>query len=538
MTIHTTAFKKYSRLHGREAAELVLGPPEVAPKFVNDLEANELIYGPPEEILTYGHFRAYQRWMADLAIQKDVFLAAEMGLGKTAACLWAAKQLLDDSVVFQVLIVAPLKVAEETWPAEIAKWDFARGLTYRIVTGDEDERKEALQHKAQITIINRENLRWLQEYLPGRKWRFDMLIYDEASRLKGGSKRTKPKPRADGSMPPRRLTELGILRRYRFKFNRVIELSGTPSPNGLIDLWGPIYLIDQGKRLGTSMTAYKRRWFVPESRFDPATKNKPFDHSEKQIMEKISDIFYALREEDYLKLPPLNIVDHEINLTAKEMSRYREFEKEAAIEIKNRAGDREMIEAVNKGVLTGKLLQFANGSMYLGDKWDEETGGKLPRESVKIHEHKLDVLESIIAEAMGTPILCAYSFQFDVAAIKKRFPFVRIYGESKNDMHDWNAGRIKFLLTHPASAGHGLNFQHGSNIAVWYGLTWSLELYRQFMKRLHRSGQKADKVFLHRILTKGTMDMNVIGALQARGATQDSITEAVRVRLQGVAQAA
>ena len=213
-------------------------------------------------------------------------------------------------------------------------------------------------------------------------------------------------------------------------------------------------------------------------------------------------------------------------------SRYKEFEREAAIEVKNRAGDREMIEAVNKGVLTGKLLQFANGSMYLGDKFDEETGGKLPKESVKIHEHKLDVLESIMAEAMGTPVLVAYSFQFDKEAIKKRFPYVRIYGDSKSDMRDWNAGKIRMLLTHPASAGHGLNFQKGSSIAVWYGLTWSLELYRQFIKRLHRSGQKASKVFLHRIITEGTMDETVLQALLARGATQDSITDAVRVRLE------
>ena len=525
-----TEFKKAVNRLGLEGASLIYGEPEKLPRFVHDLEALELIYGPPEEILTYEHFRAYQRWMSDLIMEKDVFLGAEMGLGKTAATLYAIRQMIDAGEITQVLIVAPLKVAEETWSAEIAKWDFARSLTYRIVTGEDDERRAALTHDAQITIINRENLPWLQKTLGVRRWKFDMLVYDEASRLKSGRKRSKPKPRADGSMPPKRLTEFGILRRMRFTFKRVVELSGTPSPNGLIDLWGPIFIIDLGKRLGTSMTAYKNRWF----RQDRWNYNKiePFDHSEREIMGRLKDVFYSLREEDYLKLPPLNIVDHKVKLTQREMARYKEFEREAAIEVKNRAGDREMIEAVNKGVLTGKLLQFANGSMYLGDKFDEETGGKLPKESVKIHEHKLDVLESIMAEAMGTPVLVAYSFQFDMIAIKKRFPYVRIYGESKNDMRDWNAGKIKMLLTHPASAGHGLNFQHGSNIAVWYGLTWSLELYRQFMKRLHRSGQKADKVFLHRILTQGTMDENLVLALQARGATQDSITDAVRVRLE------
>lgn len=528
-------FKKAVRKLGYEGAALIYGEPEKLPRFVHDLEALELIYGPPEEILTYRHFRGYQRWMADLIVEKDVFLGAEMGLGKTAATLKAIRDMIDSGEITQVLIVAPLRVAEETWPAEIAKWDFARSLTYRVVTGDEDQRRAALTHEAQITIINRENLVWLQKTIGVRGWKFDMLVYDEASRLKSGRKRSKPKPRADGTMPPKRLTEFGILRRMRYSFKRVVELSGTPSPNGLIDLWGPIFIIDLGKRLGTSMTAYKNRWF----RQDRWNYNKiePFEHSEAQIMGRIKDVFYSLREEDYLKLPPLNIVDHKVKLSRKEMEKYRAFERDAAMEVVNRAGEKEVIEAVNAGVLTGKLLQFANGSMYLGDKFDEETGGKLPKESVKIHEHKLDVLESIMVEAAGKPVLVAYSFQFDLDAIKKRFPYARVYGESKNDMRDWNAGKIRMLVTHPASAGHGLNFQHGSNIAVWYGLTWSLELYRQFMKRLHRSGQKADKVFLHRIIAEGTADMDVVRTLSARGVTQDAITDAVRVRLEKAAAA-
>ena len=496
-------------------------------RFINDLEAQELIFGPPPVILNYLDMRPYQVWMADLCIEKDVFLAAEMGLGKTAAVLLAARRMLDTRAVSQVLIVAPLKVAEETWPAEIAKWEFARGLTYRVVTGSAKERRAALEYDAQLTIINRENLPWLQKTLGVRRWKFDMLVYDEASRLKSGRKRSKPKERADGTVPPKRLTEFGILRRMRHTFKRVVELSGTPSPNGLIDLWGPIFIIDEGKRLGDSMTAYKNRWF---RKGHNGFSLEPFDHSEGEIMGRVKDVFFALRETDYLKLPPLNVVDHYVRLTDAEMVRYKDFEKQMAMEVQTRSG-KEFIEAVNGGVLTGKLLQFANGSMYLGDKWDEETDGKLPKESVKIHEHKLAVLDSIMAEAMGRPVLVAYSFRFDRDAIRKRFPYVRIYGDTKNDMRDWNAGKIRMLLIHPASAGHGLNFQEGSNIAVWYGLTWSLELYRQFTKRLHRSGQKADRVFLHRIVAKGTMDENVMQALEARGATQDSITDAVRVRL-------
>tara|TARA_Y100000593_G_scaffold83521_2_gene157522 strand:- start:24788 stop:26320 length:1533 start_codon:yes stop_codon:yes gene_type:complete len=506
----------------------------VLPKHLTDIEAIELIHGPPERTLTYDDFRPYQTWMKDKIITTPaILLGAEMGLGKTGAVLRAYYELRMRRAVRNMLVVAPLRVAEETWPEEIAKWDFARNFTYRVVTGDGPQREAALRYApAEITIVNRENLRWLYERLGIRRWKFDLFVYDEASRLKSGRKRVKPKPRADGTVPHRRLTELGIIKRTRHKSKRFVELSGTPSPNGLIDLWGPIYALDEGKRLGTSMTAYKKRWF----RENTYTRRfEPFDHSEDQIMGKVKDIFFSLREADYLDLPPMIERDHYVNLDRKSMRMYRELEAEMAIDVENRAGDKEVIRAVNKGVLTNKLLQLANGSLYLGDKFDEDTLGKLPKESVKVHDKKLDVLDSIMQEAMGLPVLVAYSFQFDKDAIKKRFPYVRIFGEHQSDMRDWNAGKIRMLLTHPASAGHGLNFQFGSNIAVWYGLTWSLELYRQFIKRLHRSGQEADHVFLHRIMAKGTVDETMLPALTARGATQDSISDRVRVRLNKVA---
>ena len=347
-----------------------------------------------------------------------------------------------------------------------------------------------------------------------------MIVYDEASRLQAGRKRTKPRKRADGSRPVRRLTELGILERVRFKTKKIVELSGTPSPNGLISLWGPIYAIDGGKRLGTSITAYKRRWFR-EDRW--TNKVEPFPHSRREILGALDDIFFSLRAEDYLDLPPMIEVDHKVDLTPKEMDGYRKFEREAALEVVGRWGEPEVIEAVNNGVLTGKLLQYANGALY------REDGS-----AHSIHNHKLDVLDSIVEEAMGTPILVAYSFRFDREAILKRFPWARLYGSDSNDMRDWNEGKIRMLVTHPASAGHGLNFQKGSNIAVWYGLTWSLEFYLQFIKRLHRQGQKADRVFLHRILTRGTADIDVLRALIRKGATQDDITSAVKARLEGV----
>lgn len=494
-----------------------------APKHLTDIEAVEMIYGPPDEILTYDHFRPYQRWMAKKIIEEPgVYLGAEMGLGKTAATLYAISQLLARGEVKRILIIAPLRVAEETWPEEIAKWDFARHLRYRVVTGTADERKAALRYgPCDITIVNRENLLWLMKGLGMKRWRFDMIVYDEASRLKKGVLLTNPKPNKSGDTPPPRRTELGCLHRVHTKTKKIVELSGTPSPNGLIDLYGPIFAIDQGKRLGSSITAYKRRWFREDH---DTRKVEPFPHSEREIMEKIDDVFFSLKEEDYLDLPPLIPVDHKVQMSKKELAGYREFEREMAYEVVNRWGEPEVIEAVNNGVLTGKLLQYANGSLYTSDK-----------SAVKIHERKLDVLESIVEEAAGRPILVAYSFQFDKDAIKKRFPWARIFGENKNDKRDWDDGRIKMLVTHPASAGHGLNFQKSSNIAVWYGLTWSLELYRQFIKRLHRSGQKEDRVFLHRILTEGTVDYDVLEVLKQRGATQDQITDAVRIRLKRAA---
>lgn len=506
------------------------------PKHLTDIEAIELIYGPGDT-LAESDFRPYQNWMVEKIVStKGVYLAAEMGLGKTGAVLKGIVELQDAGEVNHVLIVAPLRVAEETWPAEIAKWEFSRHLKYRVVTGTGPERIAALKYApATITIINRENLRWLLVTLGIRKWKFDMIVYDEASRLNSGSKRSKPNKRADGTLGAKRLTELGVIQRVRHRTERIVELGGTPAPKGVIGLWGPIYAIDQGQRLMGSLTKFRERWFR-HNMYDRTYE--PFDHSQAEIMDRIKDVFFALREEDYLKLPPLIEQDHMVKLPPKIMNQYREFEKEMAFEVRDKAGNREVIEAVNNGVLTQKLLQFANGSLYLGDKFDKMSGDKLPRESAKVHTLKLDVLGSIMEEAAGKPVLVAYSFQFDKEAIRKRFPYCRVFGESPNDMRDWNAGKIRMLLTHPASAGHGLNFQQGSNIQVWYGLTWSSELYQQFIKRLHRSGQKADRVFLHRIITEGTVDESLMPVLRRRKATEDSIKEAVRVRLNNYKRAA
>lgn len=507
---------------------------KVLPKFLCHLPALELVHGPPDCILSVSHLRPYQKWMErQIKALPGILLGAEMGLGKTAAVLKAVSDEHRENPDLKVLIVAPLHVAENTWSEEIAKWDFARHLTYRICTGTEPQRKASFIEPVTITIINRENLKWLMEWISPHKWPFDWLVYDEVSRLKRGMKRTNPKQRADGTTPPKGLTELGVINRVRQRIKKFIGLSGTPTPNGLIDLYGPMYAVDSGDRLGSSMTAYQNRWF----RQNTWTRTwEPFDHSEKEIMGLVSDRFFSLREEDYLNLPPLIEVDHKVVLPPAVMQRYREFEKEAAIDIVNRWGDDEVIEAVNRGVLTNKLLQFANGSLYENAKFDEDTDSWLPRNAVKVHDEKIKRLESIISEANGKPVLVAYSFQFDKELIKKKFPQCKVFGEKGTDKRDWDAGRIPMMLLHPASAGHGLNFQSSSNIAVWYGLTWSHELYQQFVKRLHRSGQKQDRVFLHRIIAENTADELLLPVLRNRKATEDRIKATVKARLDQIVE--
>ncbi len=471
-------------------------------------DALETFYGPPERILRYEDFRDYQVWMADRClIEPYILMAAEMGLGKTGASLWVIRQRLDRGLVRKVLIVAPLKVAENTWPEEFATWEFARGISYTVLTGSPEDRLEMMKEDTQVHVINRENFVWLRKAW-GRHWPYDMLVYDEASRLAGASVKTKPTARNDGSMSVPKLSEFGALCRVRGYFKFIIELSGTPASAGLINLWGPIYLLDEGKRLGASKTAYKNGYF----NYDPYNyKLTPHKGSEEEIMSRISDIMVSLREEDYLKLPRFIQTPKYVHLPDPIMKRYREFERDMLIEELD-------VEAVNSGVLSGKLMQFANGSIYDldgNDRW--------------VHDHKLDMLGSILEEKGSEPMLIAYSFKFDLARIKKRFPKMRIYGDSANDKRDWDRGRIENLLIHPASAGHGMNFQHGGHFSCWYGMNPSLELWLQFNKRLHRSGQKADTVWQYLIMAKGTEDERMWKVVKRKNATQNSITEHVRV---------
>lgn len=487
-------------------------------------DSQELVYGF-DETLTEADFDPYQHWMVKCLVDhKRVLLGAFMGSGKTACALNAALKVLRTGEVGKWLVVAPLRVAANTWPDEALAWDFARDLEYSVIVGTPEQRIAAIEKDADIYFINRENYRWLVKQTGKHGWKWDGLIYDEASRLSGGEEKTKPNVRKDGSESKPRRSEFGYITGTNLMFNRVWLLSGTPATEGIIDLWGPMFVIDGGAALGKKKQQFLGRWFDYNKYSYTYT---PYDHSEEEITERVKGKMFVLREEDYLDLPPVVIKDRLVRLPDEAMRAYRRFERELYLEEYD-------VEAVNNGVLANKLLQFANGSVYAeaDAPANPEDEPDLRGKSVAkwVHDAKLDELDSIFAEAGGRPLLIAYSYKFDAQAIKKRFPYVRIFGEGKNDVRDWNAGKFKGMMMHPASAGHGLNFQKGSSIAVWYGLNWSLELYQQFNKRLARRGQKAAEVWLYRILARGTRDLTVAEALETKGATQDRVTEPFRVR--------
>jgi SNF2 family DNA or RNA helicase len=462
--------------------------------------------------------RSYQRYLADKIVELPAVLgAADMGLGKSAATLTAIRRLLRAGEIEHVLIVAPLQVATRTWPDEIERWKHLRHLTFAVATGDEAERSVAIAADVELTMINRENLQWLWQKVGGLKgWKWDALVYDESSRLKAWRNRT-PGKKADGTKTKKNLTEFGVLAQARSKFKRIVELSGTPAPNGLVDLGGQAFILDGGVRLGPSRTAFLERWFD----VNPwSHKIIPKDHARAQIMERMSDVMIGLRAQDYIDLPPQVFNPIYVRLPAKLMKRYRDFERTLYSEEYD-------VEAVNQGVLTGKLLQLANGSLYR----DVEEAEPPRREVIRVHDLKLKALESIVEEAAGQPVLIAYSFRFDRDVIRKRFPNAVLFDEDPQFVKKWNAGKIEIGLAHPASIGHGLNLQFGGHIQVWYGLTWSLELWDQFNRRLARPGQESPSVFIHVIMARGTEDERQYADLQTKGITQDEITEHVRVKL-------
>lgn len=458
--------------------------------------------------------RDYQNWMIDLIKATPyLYLAVDMGLGKTVSVLTALVELHEaGEIEWPVLVVAPKLVATDTWPEEIEKWAHVRHLTVSVMAGgDAKERERARLKTASIHLVNYENLQWLRQRW-GKNWPYKTMVIDEATRIKAGKKRTAPGKgtRQDGTpRAGRRTSRFGAIARLRNITDRIIEMSGTPAPQGLLDLWAPVYVLDRGERLGQSMSAFKQRWFN-QNPYDYSIT--PFPHAHDEITGLVKDIMFSLKREDYLELPPR--VDNKIwvTLPPNAMDRYRTFEQELYDEPFD-------VEAVSAGVLVNKLLQFANGSLYVDDKTARP-----------IHDAKMAALESVMTEAGGEPVLLAYEFRFDVERIMKRYPKARLIGDHKNWKKDYDAGRCPLWITHPGSAGHGLNLQYAAHIGVWFGLTSNLEHFLQFIMRLDRPGQE-HTVVMHYLLARGTEDERQFERLIVKGATQDSITDSVRVRL-------
>lgn len=441
-------------------------------------------------------------------------LWAGMGLFKTVSTLTALRTMLVSGDTERILVTAPKLVAEETWPDELDEWEHLRGLRYQRLTGPLKRRTDALESTAPIHIINHENLVWLWKHLGKDRWPYDTIVIDESSRGYKNPRRYNQKklpPKPGGPKVKRTLTRFGAAVNIRSLpvNHRIIELTGTPAPNGYQDLWSQIYLLDQGERLGRTYEAFKQAYFI-ENPFSYDIQPRP--GAEAEIDAKIADIVISLSEEDHLNLPERIYQNVVVRLPAKAQEQYDYMRRHFVME------HYDDVEAVNSGVLTNKLLQLANGSVY------SDTGEDHP-----IHEAKLEALARIIedAEAEGEQVLVAYSFEFDKARIRKRFPKAVILGEDKDAIRKWKARKAGVMLCHPASAGHGLNLQKGGRLCVWYGLTWDLELYLQLNKRLHR-GEQSQPVIIKHIIAEKTEDERVLPVLRGKNATQESLRRAVR----------
>ena len=440
----------------------------------------------------------YQEYATNFILEHPIAaIFLDCGMGKSVISLTAIDSLLFDAYdVKKVLVVAPLRVARDTWPKEIKKWDHLKDLTYSVVVGSEMERFKALNKKASIYIINRENVDWLVNK-SHYEFDFDMLVIDELSSFKScKSKRFKS------------------LLKVRHKLKRIVGLTGTPSSNGLMDLWAEFRLLDGGKRLGRFITNYRNNFFVPDKRNAQIVFSyKPKEGAKEEIYRLISDISISMMSCDYLKLPECIYNNVEVTLDQKEMSLYKKLAKEMVLTLKDKE-----IDAINAASLSNKLLQMANGAIY-----DEN------KEVIAIHEKKLEALEDLIESANGKPVLIAYWYKHDLERIRDKFKEARCIKTSQ-DIDDWNAGKIDIGLIHPAGAGHGLNLQEGGATLIWFGLTWSLELYQQTNARLHRQGQLAT-VIVHHIVCKDSIDEDVLLALERKDETQSSLINALKARV-------
>lgn len=443
----------------------------------------------------YPYQEAAERWILE---HKRCGLFLEMGLGKTVVTLTAIKTLLEDFAVSKVLVVAPLRVAATVWAEEAQKWDHLTGLRFSKVLGSRQEREAALRQEADIYVINRENVAWLVNYFaPTRKWPFDMLVLDELSSFKS--------PKAE---------RFKALKRTLPAVRRVVGLTGTPAPNGLIDLWSQIYLLDRGERLGRFVGHYRQQYFIPGHTNGMVVYSwVPMRGAPEKIYGKLSDICMSMKAEDYLEMPDRLDIRVPVKLSDGARKAYETLERDLVLPMKDEA-----ITAQNAAVLAGKLLQLADGAIYT------ETG-----EYIEVHDGKLDALEDLIEAANGEPVLVYYGFRHDRDRILKRFPQAKaLY--SSNDVQAWNRGEIPLLLAHPASAGHGLNLQQGGHILVWYGLTWSLEQYQQANARLYRQGQERPVTIYH-LITEGTVDEDVMKVLEGKEVRQNLLIDAMKARI-------
>lgn len=439
----------------------------------------------------------YQEYATNFILSHPIAaILLEMGLGKSVITLTAIFDLtLDSFLIRKVLVIAPLRVARDTWPAEIEKWDHLNGLTYSVAIGSEAQRKAALLQRAQVYLINRENVDWLIND-SGIPFDYDMVVIDELSSFKS---HTSKRFRA--------------LRKVRPNVKRIVGLTGTPSSNGLMDLWAEIGILDMGQRLGRYISHFRNAYFVPDKRNQQIIFTyKPKPGAEEAIYRLISDITISMKNTDYLKLPDLVINEIPVLLSEDERQQYEIMRSEMVLSIKGKE-----IDAVNAAALSNKLLQMANGAVYDGN------GGV-----IRIHDRKLDALEDIIEAANGKPVLIAYWYKHDLERIMERFPAIQL--DNAESIKRWNDGEILVAVIHPASAGHGLNLQAGGSCLVWFGLTWSLELYQQTNARLWRQGQK-DTVIIHHIVAKETIDEQVMKALKRKDKTQTALIDAVKANL-------
>ena len=449
---------------------------------------------------------AYQRYCIDYIKTHPISaLFLDMGLGKTVTTLTALRDMmLDDMSVSKVLVIAPLRVARDTWPAEVQKWDHLHDLDVSVMVGNVKERMAALNHRAMIYIINRENVQWLVGYYEknGLRWDFDCVVIDELSSFKN-----------------HKSLRFKWLRKIRPFVRRWVGLTGTPTSNGLMDLWAEIGIMDGGERLGRFIGRYRDAYFKAGS-MNPQTgvvfSYVPRRGAEDQIYERISDITISMRALDYLDMPECVYVNHEVQMSKPEQKLYDQLKNDLIIPLKD--GD---IDARNAAALSNKLLQMSNGAVY------DEFG-----ETRVIHERKLEMLDDLIEQANGQPVLVAYWFRHDRARIVEHL-LKQGYDprdiRDSDDIKDWNEGKIDVALIHPASAGHGLNIQDGGHILIWFGLTWSLELYQRTNARLWRQGQKST-VTIHHIVTRGTVDERVLAALESKNVTQGKVINAVKAQ--------